>query len=103
MKKMFLKNISLYRHWLLFILISNFHFAFLSAQSISIANFEDTVKYAPGSTISVHINTDGYFPKTNLFELVLSNDQGQFLATSPVIASRSDFFHSGWHPSWYKL
>ncbi|MFN4892830.1 MAG: hypothetical protein ACK5G0_03590, partial [Bacteroidota bacterium] len=76
---------------LLFLLIFSFCVGLVSAQSISIVNFE-AAKYAPGSTISVHINTDGYFPKSNIFELVLSNDQGQFLPTSPVIAIRNDFF-----------
>ena len=91
MKKIFLKISHLMKQGYLFLLFFSFCIEQASAQSISIVNF-DTVKYAPGSTISAHINTDGYFPKSNVFELVLSNDQGQFSPTSTVIATRNDFF-----------
>ena len=60
--------------------------------TIAINHFDNTGSYAPGSSISVHVTTDGDFPLTNIFELVLSDASGGFTASSPVIGTRSDFF-----------
>ena len=64
----------------------------LPAPTISINHFDNTDKYAPGSSISIHVKTDGNFPLTNVFELVLSDANGNFSASSPIIGSRTDFF-----------
>jgi hypothetical protein len=60
--------------------------------TISINHFDNRDNYAPGSSISIHIKTDGNFPLTNVFELVLSDRNGNFSASSTVIGSRTDFF-----------
>ena len=60
--------------------------------SISITHFDNSASYAPGSSISIHVFTDGNYPLTNSFELVLSDGSGNFTGASPVIGTRSDFF-----------
>ncbi|MFM7710383.1 MAG: hypothetical protein ACKO5C_05655, partial [Ferruginibacter sp.] len=73
---------------LLFLLLFS---GILSAQSITIINFENTATYAPGSTVSVHVYTGGYYPKTNVFDLLLSDASGSFVSPT-LIGSRSDFY-----------
>ena len=63
----------------------------LSAQTINIIRFNNTVTYYAGGSISIHINPTGVFALNNSFFLDLSDANGSF-ANPTTIATVQEFF-----------
>jgi gliding motility-associated-like protein len=61
------------------------------AQSIELINFDNTLTYFPGGSVSVLFEPKGFFPMDNVFKLELSDASGSF-ANPTILATEAEFF-----------
>ena len=69
------------KYFLLFfwLLISSGLFSQQAEAEIDIVHFNNSVSYASGSTVSLHLNTKGIYKIDNEFSLVISDLGGDFM------------------------
>ena len=85
------------KYFLLFfwLLISSGLFSQQAEAEIDIVHFNNSVSYASGSTVSLHLNTKGIYKIDNEFSLVISDLGGDFNTNSQtLIESVPEFYTS---------